>query len=268
MKISYIYVSHRPGGIHLLPSWLADQRCDGVEYELIVVDGLMIRIREGKAKSYLSKSNVNLAWYGEPKPRTYQWSSLGYANAINTGLIHATGSHVVVIHDFIKAHPDYLTNWHNVFQSYPNAFVCGNKIPCSTPDPEGIDDVATWENTVDWVKIDRPENYDFKLGFWGGSMSLFETCNGLDERSDFCHGWALNDVKAKANALGALLVKDMSIQYLAADHRSWYSYLPSAQQSTVYRSMPIPDVPYEPRWTTWSANDFVLTEERRRAANA
>lgn len=262
MKISFIYASHRWGGFDVLAGWLAGQSCADAEHELIVVDGSPIRTKSGRVPTYLHQHRIPLVWYGEPKPRTFPWSTIGYANAVNTGLIHATGTHVVVVHDFIAAPKDSLVQWHRSFTANTRSMVCGDEMRCQVADPGGFDDVNTWASMSPWKKPEQPPtSTEFKLGIWGGPMELFEECNGLDERADFRHGWVVNDLKVKAKLLGWGMARDKGLPYYAADHTAWGGVGPA---NTIFKSTPFADVPYEPDWTDWSANSFVLAKERRR----
>ncbi len=261
MKVSLIYPSHRLGGIDLLAAWLGRQE-PAIDYELIVVDGNPVRARCGRVAPYLRKAGVNVTWCGEPKQRTFPQSSIGYANAVNTGLMRAEGTHFVVIHDFMVVPAPSLELWAEAFRD--DGLTCGTRSWCdSALGNQGVDECKTWEGPSEIVPSAREAASGFDTGFWGGPIALMEDCNGLDERSDFCHGWALADLKAKASILNWKLRQSPSITYHAIDHSRW-GMGPLLDPYTVYHSTGMPDVRYEFRWTGWSANPFQLRGKRRK----
>lgn len=259
MNLSLIYVSHRPGGFDLLADWLSRQ--SGVDFDLIVVDGKPMRVRDRVVVPFMAKTGAAVRWYGEPKMRTFPYSSIGYVNAVNTGLLHA-GDHFVVVHDFITAPPGTLAAFAAAFADRPRSLVCGDRSRCVAEEPSlGLHDCLTWDEPPKLTPADKGEG--FQLGLWGGPTALMEECNGMDERSDLCHGWALNDLRAKADRLSWELRREPSIPYFAIDHHGWGFGQP-AHPHTVFRSLPVPDVSYAPAWTGWSANPFNLKYERKR----
>ena len=262
--ISVIYISNRPGSLDILTHALSLQTFR--DWELVFVDGLEGRIGRGFARAHLDKHDCQVGWHGDPKPKTFPWSRTGFVNAMNTGLIHARGSHAVFLHDFTHIPPDALGLWAKGFETYPKALLHGVAGVYKAPPPDGLNDVTTWSDppplTFQENWIPGPPAGVFEVGYWGGPMEFFEACNGIDERADFRASWALNDVIAKARAHGydLLVVRDLVCSQI--NHRLWQEKF----GDTIYRTIDeYQDAPTEPVWTRWACNPYNLRDERRRA---
>jgi len=266
--ISFVYISNRPGSIDLLAVALGPQQnAHAPPYELVVVDGWDGRVERGEARRYLEVAGVPLGWYGPPKPRLYPFSHTGFVNAMNTGLLHCRGSHVVFLHDYTMIDPEPVRAWWDAFAAHPATLIHGTGVEYEVPAPaEPVGDVAAWpgQRVVGtplrpWV----PE--EFEVGYWGGPLSYFEATNGIDERADFCAIWALDCVKAQARLHGYALKVLPSLKVHMIDHHLWDPTDRKLPETTLWYTRGwVYNYPTTPEWTAWSANDFHLAAERRR----
>ena len=271
MKLSFVYMTVRAGGIDLLTSSLHEQRTDK-EWELIVVDGFPGRVQRGHAENYMTQRGIPLRAYVPPKPKTFPWSRTGFANAINTGALYATGDYVVYLHDYTLYPPDMVETWHAVLSATDGrTLVHGSSREYETTPPDALGDVTTWKNGElppmtyrgDWV----PEL--FELGYFALPMSFLEEGNGVDERADFCFVFPTKSVVAKARLLDYKMRVDVGIMCGMIDHHLWEKRPDrlSFHKNSHWR---IPgeysDVPEEPVWTAWGANPYNFAAERVRVA--
>lgn len=279
MKLSFCYLSHRPGSIDLLADSLSKQVKAGTDpdslsipdWELIVIDGFPGRVQRGAANQYVSNLGIPVRHYGLPKVHTFPWARTGFANAHNTGMIYATGTHVVFLNDFCWFPGSTAYLWGRAFDLFPNHLICGVGVTYNAKRPdveskeggEALSDVYTWRELDmrrDWTPREPwvPEVFD--TGYWGGPIEYFERVNGMDERSDFCASWGTASVVAQARMHGMGLRVDRTLVTHMVDHREWEN-----GQEGLYRiKSEIADVPEEPIWTGWSCNPYLLREERRR----
>ncbi len=263
MKISVIYISNRPGSIDLLCSSLATQE-GNVDWELIVVDGYEGRVQRGKAEQYLRDHKLPIRYYGLPKAKLFSWSRTGFCNAMNTGLFHVTGDYVVFLHDYTRILETALRDWVLMFtQTGDHCLVHGVAINYETEPPEREDDIVTWNNPSPWRPRDPWVPNPFEVGYWGGPITFFDRCNGIDERADFRADWALNCVMAQAACHGYKLHVDARLICHMVDHRVWHKGPHSTDSVWKTWLEGGQDIP-EPVWTYWSANSFHLAYERFR----
>jgi len=258
--ISFIYLSNRPGGIDVLTHTLKHQDSD--DWELVFVDGFPGRVQRGHARKHLDLNNGRVGWHGPPKPKTFPWSRTGFVNAMNTGLIHARGSHVVFLHDFTHAAPASAGAWADVFARCPRELIHGAADVYRTPPPDGVHDVMTWEHQPPLQFRERWVPKHFEVGYWGGPLEFFLSCNGIDERADMCALWALNDVIAKAGFHGYGLRVVPQLLCAQFDHREWQDRIGNSPYRTIGECS---DVAEEPVWTGWACNPYNLRDERRKA---
>lgn len=278
MKISFIYVSNRPGGIDLLATCMANQNLHGadLEWELVVIDGWPGRVERRAAERHLRDAGIPLRYYGTPKLRTFPWTPTGYANAVNTGLIYCSGTHAVILHDFCWLPPALAVYWGATFREHPRAMISGVGIVYVAPPPDvTADAVERSEGETDaehaaraahltdiytWRAIDIGRDWDardpwvperFETGHWGGPMEFFENCNGVDERADFAAGWASDAVAIQADLHGYDQRVERRIVIHRCDHKSWEGPKEA-----------VPEPTPKPTWTGWSANSYVLRDER------
>ncbi len=234
MKLSVIYLSHRPGSIDILRDTLAKQQA-GPEWELIVVDGCPGRVERGHARAYLEEAGLPLAHYVPPKPKTFPWSRTGFVNAMNTGMLHTSGSHVLFVHDFMRFPEDSFFKWGVLLRDNPKYFFMAPAVTCITREPDVIDDVWTWHKAPApiWEPLEPwvPEVFD--LGLWGGPIELFDKCNGIDERADFCSEWALDCVLYQGNQHGYKFHVHRQLNCHMLDHRRWHK---ETDKDGVYRT--------------------------------
>lgn len=270
MNITVIFFTNRPGCIDLMASALAAQQWDKDKFtwELVVVDGYPGRVDRGHAEVYVVSLGVPLRSYVPPKSKTFPWSRTGFANAMNTGLLLAGGTHVVFLHDYTSLPSDALERWYAAFTDYPNHLITGIAQEIQAPKPESPEDVMTWTDGDATMRAGRmwiPD--DFEVGYWGGPISFFDDGNGIDERADFCSHYALHAVKAQAKLLGYNLLVDHSLLCYMIDHREWDEGPWSSPVNSQWRMKGVySDVPQEPVWGAWAANPYCLKSERMKNA--
>lgn len=273
MKISCVYISHRPGSIDLLADSFRQQVLPAeLEWELIVIDGCPGRVQRGEAEAYLRSFGIPVRHYGLPKMHTFPWARTGFANAHNTGLIYSSGTHVIFLNDFCWFPPATVGLWVKAFTDHPDTLICGVGVTYIAPKPDAVveregqpalHDVATWKSLNmrrDWTPREPwvPETFD--TGYWGGPITYFEGTNGIDERADFCSEWTTACVKAQSSLHGLGLRVDRSLVCHMVDHRNW-----EEDGEGLYRIKgELADVEHEPVWTGWSGNPFVIKSERAR----
>lgn len=263
MKISFIYISNRPGSIDILAyNMMHQQPVPGHEFELVVVDGLPERYQSGKVPPYLAEHNINVGWYGPPIPRTFSFASTGFTNAMNTGLLHASGDYVVFLHDYTSITPQAFENWIAAVQAYgPRSLVHGVAVvyEATPPAPDKISDLVV--ETGPWMAREPWVPYHFEMGYWIAPISFFEESNGIDVRADFRSDWALKAVTYQASIRGYRLSVERLIVYHMLDHRIWHK---EGLENSMWKTWGVEvnaDMP-EPQWSPWSCNPFNFREQR------
>lgn len=260
MKLTFCYVSNRPGSIDILGECL-EKQSKAIPWELVVIDGHPGRVERGNAERYLRDKGIPVSHYGLPKTRTFPWSRTGFVNAMNTGLMYANGTHVVFLHDFVKINDDAVVRWANAFLINQACLIQGAAITYSASQPDVADDILTWSRPEPWVAREPWIPDPFDLGYWGGPMEFFEQCNGIDERADWCSEWALDCVAVQAaiHNYGLYTARDIICHMI--DHRAWHK---GEAMDGLYRTRgELSNVPIKPEWSPWSANPFHLKEVRR-----
>lgn len=270
MKLTFVYMTIRAGGLDLLTACLREQTDPG-DWELIVVDGFPGRVERGEAECWMASNGLPLKAYVAPKPKTFPWSRTGFANAINTGALHASGEFVVYLHDYTVYPPDMVKLWRAVLSNTDGrTLVHGVGQDLLAPEPDALSDVQTWINQPgfryrgDWV----PEV--FELGYFAVPVRYFEEGNGVDERADFCFCYATRAVVAQARRLGYALRVEKGLVCGMIDHHVWEKEV-DRKKFHVKSHWRIPgefsDVPEEPRWTGWAANPYNMAAERAKIAS-
>lgn len=268
MKLSFVYLSNRPGSIDILAANMSQQvPVPGVEFELVVIDGYPGRVERGKAEAYLRSKGVPVRHYGLPKTKTFPWSRTGFVNAMNTGIMYATGDYVVFLHDFMALPASAVSNIARLLPMYGDrALIHGVAITYQSQAPAKEDDIdsaipSAWIPREPWV----PEV--FEMAYWIAPMSFFEATNGIDERADFCSEWALNCVMAQARFHNYALKVDRMMICHMLDHRVWHDG--EVNKDSIYKThgsligKQFTDIPEEPEWSWWSANPYRLDVVRQ-----
>ena len=237
------------------------------DYELVIVDGYKERVEEGLIVPALKNVGIKVGWYGPPKEKLFNWSRTGFANAMNTGLIHSTGSHVVFIHDYTLFPMDMIAKWRQEFSNNPKTLIHGWGVQGTAPEPDTDEHIRTWKNLYDvlgkivWSKEWIPT--EFEIGYIGGPMEYFELTNGIDERSDFCSIWALNSLLKQARFYGYKLLVSKELKSWMIVHSVWKGDPNNEYSESEFRMRgALQDIREEPKWTKWSANDFHLAQEQ------
>lgn len=266
-KLSFVYLTIREGYLDVLSNELKAQK-DPRPWELIVVDGFPGRVERGNGEKLLLHFGIPLADYIKPKPKTFPWSRINFANAINTGALHASGDFVVYLHDYTMYPEDMVSMWYNILsETDGKTLVHGIAKEHETTAPDMLNDLQTWSKPPelkyrgDWVPS------PFELGYFAFPIKFLEECNGLDERADFCFNFSTRATIAHARALGYSLKVDHRLVCGTIDHHKWES-AKDKNNYTVGSHWRIPgeysDVPEIPEFTGWAANPYVFKKERQK----
>ena len=226
LKLSLIYFTYRPGGFDMLANSLAKQTYKN--YELIVVDDCPGR----NLTKYLEDKGIPVAWYGPSKEKTYPDTPFNQVNAINTGIIHASGSLTILIEDYIWLAPDSLEKWNTVYNAMPNAVLTMTAaVVWGYKPPELISDVTVWKSEFngDFSKCKLKSLwvagiYDDNPWDWYYSavpMDAWRLMNGVDERFDYWRGYPGQYFARQCRMNGLHFYLDISHVVHVIDHQGW-----------------------------------------------
>lgn len=227
--ISLCYLTLRPGGFDLL----ADSfNSDCKDYELVVVDDYPGREERGIAKKYLQDKGINVGWYGKSKHKSYPETVCGFANAVNTAVIHSKGDYVILLCDFSTLPVTWINQWNekrkNLESNYGRKFLLtGGGYMYGTPKPIAYNDVETWPEQKDvwenrWSLCKWAwKPYPLETAYFGAPIEFFLSINGLDERTDHCMAWNISSVAHQAKVLNYQLIADHDLMANMIDHRVW-----------------------------------------------
>jgi len=228
--LSLIYLATRPGGVDLLATSLLRQ-VNAPPYELIVVDGFPGRVERTLAERNLRQSGLPVSAYVKPKPKTFPWSRTGFANAINTGALHAAGDYALFLHDFTLFPEDMVRRWTEVMAASDGlTHVHGKSLEFEAPPPDVVDDYVTW--TYQPVEM---------------------RCRGEWVPSHWDLGYSLK--------------VDPSLTCQMVDHHLWDAAPegPLGAVNTTWRTPgDFADVPEMPVFTDWGANPYNFKDEHWR----
>jgi glycosyltransferase involved in cell wall biosynthesis len=262
-KLSLIYFTYRPGAMDMLAGSLMQQTYDN--YELIVVDDMPGR----NLTTYFEDCNIPLRYYGPSKKKCYPDTPFNQVNAINTGVIKATGDITILIEDYAWLRPGSLERWCQAFdEKGPDTLISGVGEYWNYKPPEKIDPITAWNEpfTGDTSKCThlgtwKPDEFEF---FYSGvSMPAWEHLNGMDERLDYWNTWpALIWIPVCKDA-GLKFYVDAGNVIDLVDHRRWTVKDDSLWWiNNTYRGQQ-PKRPYEVKWNTVAPNCFNLKEMHR-----
>ena len=263
--LSFIYLSNRLRSIDLLAQGLLSS-VSTPGWELIVVDGAPGRMKRGKVVPYLKEQGIPVGWYGLPKPKTFPWSVTGFANAMNTGLLHAKGEHVVFVHDYTVLRPGCVREWQEAIKATEGKTLIHGSAQVYRVGPPNAseEDIETWEIAPTGTFVEHWVPKVFEVGYFSAPMTFFELTNGIDERSDFCSEWTLASIMAQAKHHNYKLVVKPELVCDQVDHRVW-SKGADDNFKTWGHDKSVEEMPV---WTYWSANPYNFIEERHRLALA
>lgn len=262
--LSVIYVSYRPGGIDLLGRSLAAQQ-NAPPWELIVVDDYPGRPQRGIAAAYLESVGLPLAYYGPSKPKTRPETKLGLANAMNTGVLHAKGEHVVILHDYFLYPPDALAKWQARMDTEPRKkLVSGWARVFNCPQPPIVDDIRSYTREMELVFRDDWIPEELEGFYFSAPIRFWEQINGLDERTDHCTVWVLHVMLEQARFFGWQMMMDKDLGCTMIDHRAWDQSDPMADDhDSLWRIKHHSSTDRMPSWKPRSENPYNFAALRK-----
>lgn len=268
LKFTLAAIFRGPGGFDLLADNLLTLEVSaGIGWDLVVIDHDHDRVATTVPGRYLRDRGLPLTHYGTPKLATHPWAVGGYANAVNTAVMYATGQYVVFL-DQYAWYPSKLLDWWGGWlgEQLKPAIACSTAVEYDAPPPSG-DPIITWPerrgSPLEWWTPRRPAvPVAFDLRHWIAPVELFERCNGLDERTDFDDAWCLGNAVTLAKVHGHAAGAERRIIYHRADPRPWGCC-----------RKPKTGAPSQPPWTGWAANPYIMRDmramlERQRQAEA
>jgi hypothetical protein len=117
-KLSIVFLTNRPGGYDVLLNALAKQTAN--DYELICIDELDSH-RAESVQAMAVTLGVNLVVVTKSKAKSHPTTPFGLANAINTGLILASGSIITLLHHHVFLPPDFVERTLRFHAQQPHA---------------------------------------------------------------------------------------------------------------------------------------------------
>ena len=275
MTISLIYWTYRMGGFDLLVEGLKHQTFK--DWELIVVDDCPGR----NMTKYLEDAGMPLAYCGPAKKKQYPDTPHGQCNAINTGLLHASGDTILSVTDYEWLPSDALAKWDEFCSTRPKTLFSGAGIDIRYTGEFKSGDASVFDPPFTGWSDSRFEraNINSPIGvvvpsimfgpcgpwevFYGGApMELFDETNGLDERAD-CGGALVMFVPMmQAHVLGYNFEVDPANYCYMVDHKNfafgdpkeWY-VMRKHKDSGDYKSY---------TWTIPAPNEFNMRDDRPR----
>ena len=265
MKLSFVYPTIRQGSIDILGYCLKQQE-DKTDWELIVVDGFEGRVERAEAEYFLVSHGIPLKAYVKPKEKTFPWSRTGFANALNTGALWASGDYVIFIHDYTFFNPFMVQEWKKALSELDGrTLLHGGSREVTTPIiPDMLGDISTWKEFPEFRYRASWTPEVFELGYFAIPLNFFKEGNGIDERADFCFSFATKAVVVQARELGYALKVDPTLVCDMIDHHMWETW-DERKRFHFHSRWRIPgefsDVPEEPNWTGWGCNPYLFERE-------
>lgn len=270
LLFSLVYLTYRPGGIDLLAQSLACQPY--MNYELLVIDGLLGRPERGEAAKYLTAHGLPLSYFGPPKAKVYPNTPVNLANAMNTGALLARAPWVVYLHDYSFLPRRAFVALDAALNKYveQNVMISGVAEIHKTRKPQLDGDITVWQKqqpinqrlkhpVVSWI----PE--EFENFFCCVPIRFMELTNGIDERADMHVSWPLLCMVAQAKIHDWQMKVDRSLLVKQVNHHGWGGSLWHAQ--SIKSVVPISGVlaaHFAPTWGSRSENSYDFASERQR----
>ena len=234
MTISLLYWTYRPGGFDLLVDGLKEQTHK--DWELIVVDDCPGR----DMTNYLRDNEMPLAFCGPSKKKQYPDTPHNQCNAINTGILHASGDTLLSVTDYEWLPSDALAKWAEFCSTRPKTLFSGPGIdikytgnfkvgPVSIFDPP----FTKWTDPrFERAKINDPTGVvvpkimfgpsgPWEIFYGGAPMEFFDEINGIDERADCSGPLPMFVPMMQAFELGYKFEVDTENYCYMIDHKNW-----------------------------------------------
>lgn len=283
--ISLCYLTIRPGGFDLLADSFPNPYTDGYVldgYELVVVDDYNKGFRgvRGKVQEFLLEKKIKLGWYGPSKPKAYPETLCGFANAVNTAVVHAKGDYLVFLCDFTTLPRNWLDQWTQLRKEYEKEYqrrflLTGGGLVYGAPKPVAYDDIKTWPGQEEiWEKRWEIckwawQPHPLETAYWGAPIEFFEEINGVDERTDHSMAWNISSLEFQAKELHYELLFPSELRCNMMDHRVWDSSHEKLNAGLGLWRMPgeVRSLLEIPVWQQPSPNPYSLKDLRKENKN-
>jgi len=208
-------------------------------YELIIVDDYEPRYETTDVPDYMEEKGVNLAWYGASKKKYYPDTYFGQVNALNTGLLQASGDIVVIVEDYMWIPPTSLEQWNQVYNRVGlGFFITAVGVEWTYKPPENLGNITTWDE--EFMESDFSKCTVTRLWMpglyrgifqWGDEwdwhysafpMEAIEKMNGIDERFDHHNLFPSMFFPLQVKMNGYHFYPDADNIVYVIDHRSWH----------------------------------------------
>jgi len=243
---------------------LAQQTYDN--YELIVVDDMPGR----NLTTYFKDMNIPLRYYGPSKKKCYPDTPFNQVNAINTGILQATGDITVLIEDYAWLRPGSLERWCETFtEKDAGTLVSGVGEYWNYKPPEKIDWIEAWNepfagDTSKCTRLGTWRPTEFEFFYSGIMMEAWEAMNGMDERLDYWNTFPALIWIPTCKAAGFQFYVDEKNVIDLIDHRKWSVGGDELWWiNNTYRGDPVKSAT-DIQWNTVAPNCFNLKEMHRR----
>lgn len=240
-RISLLYHTYRPGGLDLLCNSLKTQTYDN--WELSIVDDYEPRCHGTEVKDYFEDAGIPLVYHGPSKKKCYPDTPFGQANAMNTGLLQASGDIAVIVEDYIWITPKSLEKWNRRYNDLGlSFFITSVGIEWTYKKPDRIGDITVWDeaftgdfskctvaqlwipgihrNRTHW-ETEKTWGWEWDWHYSAGPMSAWEAINGVDERYDYWRLYPSMFFPSQVKAHGYRFYPDAGHLIYMIDHREW-----------------------------------------------
>lgn len=227
MKLSFVYITYRCGGLDILADALSNQTYK--DFEIIIIDDFRPN-RSNQVKEYFKSKGLEIAYIGPSKQKCFPELTFGIFNAVNTGFIKSSGDIVVVCTDYqwfesdcfekIVSHKDKLNN---------KTCIVLPGIAWDCDKPRNISNIISiWDThwkgspqlnqcckSFSWI----PEGMEFALTAY--PWNIIEEMNGFPEYLDAVSEQPLDPIMESFNLVGAKAYVDINNFMHMIIHRNW-----------------------------------------------
>lgn len=227
IKLSFIYITYRPGGYDILADSLVNQTYK--DYEVIIVDDFQPD-RSEAVRKYLQGKGIAVKYAGPSKQKCFPELSFGIFNAANTGFIIASGDACILCTDYQWFPPDCFEKIARhetkirdktcivlparTWESY-NARLGDGIISVWKKEWKGPPQMNNCVEAQPWI----PKGMEF--AFTAFPTDILEDMNGYPEYLDAVPAQPLGPIMECFDAAGAKAYVDTDNFMFAINHRRW-----------------------------------------------